>query len=70
MNIHSIIAEVEIKCRKSGVSVHDLCDAAELNRATYQRWKNGSIDPLANVNSLLAACERLTGKTIKLGKGA
>lgn len=46
MVISEYIRDVEVQLSEKGIAVQDVCDAAKLNRATYQRWKSGEAKPL------------------------
>jgi DNA-binding transcriptional regulator YiaG len=39
------IEEVEARAKQLGLSISDLCTAAEVHRATWQRWKAGKGKP-------------------------
>ncbi len=31
---------LRVECEKRGISLSDLCDAAQVDRSTVERWKN------------------------------
>ena len=40
-NAHNPLVEAEERAKRSGLKVVDLCKAAGVHRATWQRWKSG-----------------------------
>ena len=46
MNISDQIREIESRLKVQKIAVQDICEAAGINRATYQRWKFGTAQPL------------------------
>lgn len=38
---HNPLVEAEARAKRSGLKVVDLCKAAGVHRATWQRWKAG-----------------------------
>ena len=46
MTIPAEISAIETRLKENKVSIQDVCDAAGVNRATYQRWKSGDTMPL------------------------
>ena len=46
MNISEQITDIETRLKAKKIAVQDVCDAASVNRATYQRWKSGETMPL------------------------
>ena len=48
MNIPSEITRIEAILKARKIAVQDVCDAASVNRATYQRWKSGERSPNMN----------------------
>lgn len=51
--------EVEILIRTRGLSVARICREADINQATFQRWKNGSDMSLSTYNAIASAFHRL-----------
>ena len=45
MNIFERITSIEARLKAKKIAVQDVCDAASVNRATYQRWKSGETMP-------------------------
>lgn len=45
MTVSERIAAVEERAKERGLSVADLCVAAHVHRATWQRWKAGRGEP-------------------------
>ena len=45
MNISYQITEIETCLKAKKIAIQDVCDAANVNRATYQRWKSGETMP-------------------------
>ena len=45
MYIIDEITRIEIRLKAKKIAVQDVCDAANVNRATYQRWKSGETAP-------------------------
>ena len=45
MNISEQITDIEARLKAKKIAVQDVCDAASVNRATYQRWKSGETMP-------------------------
>lgn len=39
------IAAIEKRLAESGKTIDDLCEAAGINRTTWQRWRNGEVGP-------------------------
>ena len=59
VNTENPIATAEARAKEAGLKVADLCKAAGVHRATWQRWKSGktsgpSINEWAAVEALLA----------------
>ena len=46
MDISEQIIDIETRLKAKKIAVQDVCDAASVNRATYQRWKSGETTPL------------------------
>ena len=57
MNIPNEIRAIELRTKGAGHSVDDLCKAARINRATWQRWKGGESIP--NLRSWLRVTSAL-----------
>lgn len=45
MNIPAEIEDAERRIKAAGQSVEQFCAAANINRATWQRWKSGASVP-------------------------
>jgi len=45
MHIPTSIAQIEQAARAAGLSVDQFCERAEVDRATWQRWKAGTTTP-------------------------
>ena len=55
-----MIFDAEAEAAMAGVSVQELCRRAGLNRATWQRWKAGTVGPtLANWQRVQAVIDSL-----------
>lgn len=46
MMIAQKVKEIEAQAKKAGLSPQELCELANIHRATYQRWKAGKTQPL------------------------
>ncbi len=58
MTIPTEISGIETRLKEKKIAVQDVCDAASVNRATYQRWKSGKTMPLwVTWNRFLSAVE-------------
>lgn len=44
-NLPEMISRTEATARSAGVSVDNLCKSAGISRATWQRWKAGTVSP-------------------------
>ena len=64
IDIQAEVRRAERAVQRAGHSVADLCAAAKVHRATWQRWKSGEISPL------LATWSRVAGAVRKLTNGA
>jgi hypothetical protein len=55
------ITDIEQRIKASGASVDDLCAAAKIHRATWQRWKAGIVGPtFTNWRAVEDAVEAIT----------
>ena len=58
MDMRSEILAIEAKVKASGMTVNELCKAADIDRATWQRWKAGEVPPLlSNWRRVLGVAE-------------
>lgn len=68
MNQESVIADIEAKARRAGISINRLCKKADLNPTTFSRWKRSERNPepigatLHSIGKLYAALDRLAPK--------
>ena len=61
MDIPTEIRRAERRIKRKRISVNELCRAAQVHRATWQRWKAGEISPnLRNWDRVTAAVKELT----------
>ena len=60
-DVQRFVAAVEDRARSLDLSINDLCRTAGVSRATWQRWKAGTVSPklggMTAVNNALALTE-------------
>lgn len=54
MNQESVIADIEWRARKAGVSIREVCSRAGVHNTTFSRWKKSERNPDPMGASLLA----------------
>lgn len=54
-------SEMEQQARDKGVPFAEILRRAELNYATWYRWKTGATDPVNRINSVYRELEKLDG---------
>ncbi|MCP5380684.1 MAG: transposase [Novosphingobium sp.] len=54
MNQESVIADIEEKARRAGISINTLCRHADVHPSTFSRWKRSARNPEPKGASLLA----------------
>lgn len=60
MNKTATVEEFEQVAREKGFSIAQICREANVNQATFQRWKGGSNPTLTTYNALIQAVETLS----------
>lgn len=66
MTMRDQILQMEGRLKLHGVKVQEVCDEAEVNRATYQRWKAGDVTPLMTTwTRLTEAAQKLIDQAAK-----
>ena len=62
MDIPAECRTIEARVKAAGGRVDEMCRLAEINRATWQRWKSGDREPLIGgwnrVHAVVAEFER------------
>lgn len=68
MDQQEIIAEIESRAAKLGLTMSDLCQAAKVHPTTFSRWKKSEKNPepvgatIKSLNALTTALDSLEGK--------
>ena len=61
MDIATEIRRTERRVKRKGLSINELCRAAQVHRATWQRWKAGDTSPTIRAWArVIAAAKELT----------
>lgn len=65
MDYRQRIREVERTAREHMVPIEELCERANIHRATWQRWKSGKTIPFVrNWRALEEEVKKLEGETV------